>query len=103
MCNKVDVIISKHAKERIKTYNLTEKIVIETVKTPDEVIEEFGADSLRMYEMFIGALQDTAVWQTENIWGIKRFLDKVWRLFFPEGEKPKDKNSNPSTPWPCPP
>ena len=42
MYNKVDVIISKHAKERIKTYNLTEKIVIETLKNPDELIEGYA-------------------------------------------------------------
>jgi leucyl-tRNA synthetase len=51
------------------------------VVTPDEVIEEFGADSLRLYEMFMGDLQDTAIWQTENILGVRRFLDKVWRLY----------------------
>jgi len=55
------------------------------VVTPDEVIEEFGADSLRLYEMFMGDLQDTAIWQTENILGVRRFLDKVWRLYNSDG------------------
>ena len=41
MYNKVDIIISKHAKERIKTYNLTEKIVIEAIRNPDEIIEGY--------------------------------------------------------------
>ena len=52
------------------------------VVTPDEIIEEYGADSLRLYEMFIGPLEDTAIWQTENIQGVRRFLDRTWRLFF---------------------
>ena len=38
----MDIIISNHAKERIKTYNLTEKIVIETIKDPDEIIEGYA-------------------------------------------------------------
>ncbi len=52
------------------------------VVTPDEVIERYGADCLRLYEMFIGPLEDDALWQTENIAGIKRFLEKVWRLLY---------------------
>lgn len=54
------------------------------VVTPDEVIEQYGADCLRLYEMFIGPLEDDAVWQTENIAGIRRFLERVWRLLVPE-------------------
>ena len=54
------------------------------VVTPDEVIEHYGADCLRLYEMFVGPLEDDAVWQTENIAGIRRFLERAWRLLFPE-------------------
>jgi len=54
------------------------------VVTPDEIIEDYGADALRLYEMFIGPLEDTAIWQTENIPGVRRFLDRTWRLFFNE-------------------
>jgi len=53
------------------------------VVNPDEVITEFGADSFRMYEMFMGPLEDSKPWSTTGIVGIKRFLDKVWR--FQEG------------------
>jgi leucyl-tRNA synthetase len=49
--------------------------------TPDEVIEEYGADSLRLYEMFLGPLESEAIWQTEQIVGVRRFLERVWRLF----------------------
>ncbi len=48
------------------------------VVNPDAVVEEFGADSLRMYEMFMGPLEDAKPWQTNGIRGIKRFLDRVF-------------------------
>ncbi|WP_026730815.1 leucine--tRNA ligase [Fischerella sp. PCC 9605] len=52
------------------------------VVTPDEVIEEYGADSLRLYEMFLGPLEEEALWQTDQILGVRRFLERTWRLFF---------------------
>jgi leucyl-tRNA synthetase len=52
------------------------------VVTPDEVINEYGADSLRLYEMFLGPLESEAVWQTEQIVGVRRFLERTWKLFF---------------------
>jgi leucyl-tRNA synthetase len=48
------------------------------VINPDDVIAEFGADSLRMYEMFMGPLEDAKPWSTQGLVGIKRFLDRVW-------------------------
>lgn len=51
------------------------------VVTPDEITENFGADSLRLYELFMAALEDSAVWQTENISGVRRFIERVWHLF----------------------
>ncbi|KAI4453596.1 leucyl-trna synthetase [Holotrichia oblita] len=50
------------------------------VINPDEIIAEFGADTLRTYEMFIGAFELSAAWQTEGIKGCRRFLDRVWKL-----------------------
>lgn len=50
------------------------------VVNPDEVVEEHGADVLRMYEMFMGPLEDMKPWNTNNILGVKRFLEKVWNL-----------------------
>jgi len=50
------------------------------VVNPDEVIEQFGADAFRMYEMFMGPLEDAKPWSTQGIVGVRRFLDKVWRL-----------------------
>jgi leucyl-tRNA synthetase len=54
------------------------------VTTPDQVIENHGADSLRLYETFIGPVEENAEWQTENIPGVRRFLDRTWRLLFPD-------------------
>lgn len=50
------------------------------VINPDEVVKEYGADVLRMYEMFMGPLEDEKPWDTQGIVGIKRFLDRVWNL-----------------------
>ncbi|TNF33114.1 MAG: leucine--tRNA ligase [Deltaproteobacteria bacterium] len=54
------------------------------VVNPDDIVKDFGADAMRLYEMFMGPLEAVKPWQTENIVGISRFLDKVWKL----GQKP---------------
>ncbi len=51
------------------------------VVNPDDVVAEYGADTLRMFEMFLGPLLDAKPWDTKGIVGIKRFLEKVYRLF----------------------
>ena len=50
------------------------------VVNPDEVVEEFGADSMRLYEMFMGPLDVTKPWQTSGVAGVRRFLNRAWRL-----------------------
>ncbi|SCY50977.1 leucyl-tRNA synthetase [Lachnospiraceae bacterium XBB2008] len=50
------------------------------VVNPDEIIDEFGADTLRTYEMFIGAFELAASWQDEGVRGCRRFLERVWKL-----------------------
>lgn len=50
------------------------------IVNPDEVIDTYGADTLRLYEMFLGPFADTAAWNTESIIGPRRFLEKVWRV-----------------------
>ena len=50
------------------------------VINPDDVVKEYGADTLRMYEMFLGDFEKTAPWKTSSIRGCKRFLDKIWAL-----------------------
>lgn len=54
------------------------------VQTPDELVEKFGADTLRMYEMFLGPLEQSKPWDTKGINGVHNFLRKLWRLFHDE-------------------
>lgn len=51
------------------------------VINPDDVVYQFGADSLRLYEMFMGPLRDTKVWSTRGVEGVHRFLARVYRAF----------------------
>jgi leucyl-tRNA synthetase len=50
------------------------------VVSPDEMIDKFGADAVRLYEMFMGPLEAMKPWSTRGVEGITRFLDRVWRL-----------------------
>jgi leucyl-tRNA synthetase len=50
------------------------------VINPDDIINTHGADSMRLYEMFMGPLEAVKPWQTKGVEGVKRFLDRVWRL-----------------------
>lgn len=50
------------------------------VVNPDDIINEYGADTMRLYEMFIGDFEKSAPWNSDSIKGCKRFLDKVWNL-----------------------
>ena len=54
------------------------------VINPDDVIEQYGADVFRMYEMFLGPIEMHKPWDTKGIDGISRFLKKLWRLFYNE-------------------
>ena len=57
---------------------------LKNVVTPDEVVEEYGADTLRLYEMYMGPLADSKPWNTRDIAGVFRFLQRVWRLAIDE-------------------
>jgi leucyl-tRNA synthetase len=54
------------------------------VVNPDDIVERFGADTFRMYEMFLGPVEQSKPWDTKGIEGVHRFLRKFWRLFFHE-------------------
>ncbi|MBL8857021.1 MAG: leucine--tRNA ligase [Planctomycetes bacterium] len=59
------------------------------VVNPDDMIAEYGADTFRLYEMFMGPLADSKPWNTRDIPGCKRFVERVWRVFVePEGDAP---------------
>jgi leucyl-tRNA synthetase len=51
------------------------------VETPDEICERYGADTLRLYEMFLGPLEQSKPWNTNGITGVSGFLKKLWRLY----------------------
>src|SRR5699024_2477511 len=51
------------------------------VVNPDDIVEQYGADTLRIYEMFLGPLEQAKPWSTNGIDGVNKFLRKVWRLF----------------------
>jgi len=59
------------------------------VINPDDMVREYGADSLRLYEMFMGPIDSAKPWDPNGIEGSKKFLDRVWRLFA-ESDKIKD-------------
>lgn len=54
------------------------------VVNPDEIISSHGADTLRLYEMFMGPLEASVAWSTNGLDGARRFLDRIWRLFVNE-------------------
>ena len=63
------------------------------VVNPDDIVKEYGADTLRMYEMFMGPLEADKPWNDEAVNGVRKFLDRVWRLYHEEIREFKD-NSN---------
>jgi leucyl-tRNA synthetase len=52
------------------------------VVNPDDIVENYGADTLRLYEMFLGPLEQSKPWDTNGIDGVHRFLKRLWGLFF---------------------
>jgi leucyl-tRNA synthetase len=56
------------------------------VINPDAIVSEYGADSLRLYEMFLGPLEKAKPWQTKNIEGVYRFIQKFWRILTQDSE-----------------
>jgi leucyl-tRNA synthetase len=71
---ELELVIEKMSKSRGNVVN------------PDDVVDELGADSLRLYEMFIGPLEKAAPWSTKDIQGVSRFLHRCWRLLLEDHE-----------------
>jgi leucyl-tRNA synthetase len=65
------------------------------VVNPDAICEQYGADTLRMYEMFLGPIEQAKPWNTAGISGVHNFLKKYWRLFY-DGEQSVVHNEEPS-------
>ena len=66
------VEVEKMSKSKFNTVN------------PDSLVEKYGADTFRMYEMFLGPVDQSKPWDTKGIEGVHRFIKKLWRLFFDE-------------------
>ncbi|MCB2207397.1 MAG: leucine--tRNA ligase [Bacteroidetes bacterium] len=66
------------------------------VQNPDELIEKYGADTLRLYEMFLGPLEQDKPWDTKGIEGVFRFLRKLWRLYFDDNDQLIVTNDTPA-------
>lgn len=66
---KLNTQIEKMSKSRFNVVN------------PDDMVREFGADSVRLYEMFMGPLDATKPWKTSGVAGVRRFLNRVWRVY----------------------
>jgi leucyl-tRNA synthetase len=67
------------------------------IVNPDDIVKTYGADTLRVYEMFIGPFDQTVVWNTNSIIGSRRFLEKVWRLGQSIAEQKKGSKDNKSS------
>ena len=67
------------------------------VINPDDVINDYGADTLRLYEMFMGPLEKSKPWSTKGLQGCYRFLNKVWRIFNNNSLKIEDNVSDQNT------
>ncbi|MDP2586372.1 MAG: leucine--tRNA ligase [Candidatus Komeilibacteria bacterium] len=65
------IILAEDGRKMSKRWN--------NVINPDDVVEEYGADSMRLYEMFMGPLEDTKPWSQKGIIGVRRFLEKVYK------------------------
>jgi len=66
---------------------------LKNVINPDDIVQQYGADTLRMYEMYMADFKDAAPWDTSSIVGVRRFLDKVYNLFTEGvGKKAQDDN-----------
>jgi leucyl-tRNA synthetase len=67
------------------------------VVNPDDVVQEFGADSFRLYEMFMGPLDKSKPWSTSGLQGCYRFIQKVWKLFTVDPSKIEENCANEET------
>jgi leucyl-tRNA synthetase len=65
---------------------------------PDDLVAKYGADTFRMYEMFLGPVEQSKPWDTKGIEGVHRFIKKLWRLFFDETKGAFLLNENEATP-----
>jgi leucyl-tRNA synthetase len=76
----VDTYVEKATGEKLERVVAKMSKSLKNVINPDEIINDYGADAMRMYEMFMGPLEVSKPWATTGLSGVFRFLDRVWRL-----------------------
>ena len=77
---------SKETGEELSQFPAILSKSLKSVVNPDDIIRDFGADSLRLYEMFMGPLDQVKPWDTQGVQGVNRFLAKCWRLIVAQNE-----------------
>jgi leucyl-tRNA synthetase len=77
---ETDVFIEKSTGTQLERVIAKMSKSLKNVINPDEIIRDYGADSMRLYEMFMGPLQVSKPWSTSGLAGVHRFLDRIWRL-----------------------
>ncbi len=75
-----DTPVSKITGEKLVEFPAKMSKSLRNVVNPDDVIREYGADSMRLYEMFMGPLEAVKPWNTKGVEGVSRFLKRAWRL-----------------------
>ncbi|MHB1921251.1 MAG: leucine--tRNA ligase [Chitinophagaceae bacterium] len=78
-------LVEKMSKSKYNTVN------------PDDIVQKYGADTFRLYEMFLGPVEQSKPWDTQGIEGVHRFLKKFWRLFYDDQKGWLVQPGNPST------
>ena len=76
---KGDEFFSKETGEKLTMLPAKMSKSLKNVVNPDEIIGKYGADSFRLYEMFMGPLAEVKPWNTEGVEGVNRFLNRLWR------------------------
>ena len=61
------------------------------VINPDDIVDQYGADTLRLYEMFMGPLTESVAWSEDGIHGSEKWIERVWRLMIDENNHPRDR------------
>jgi leucyl-tRNA synthetase len=86
--------VHKGTGEKLEEFPAKMSKSLKNVVNPDDVIGEYGADSMRLYEMFMGPLEATKPWNTKGVEGVFRFLKRAWRLIteFEIVDEPCDKD-----------
>ncbi len=80
--HSVGLILAEDGRKMSKRYG--------NVVNPDDIVERFGADSLRVYEMFMGPFDNAIAWSTDGLVGARRFIERVWK-FADQGSRTSDK------------